>query len=81
MALAEEEVISPLNGARYLFLRHISEPEENSLRLVVSIPTSIPTRTRMPLVQHCGSVPVPHTHQTLQLKMQSSESSGGNLRL
>src|SRR4029077_3050861 len=32
-------------------------------------------------VHHCGSVPVPHTHRSPQLKMQSSESSGGNLRL
>src|SRR5258708_35680888 len=31
------------------------------------------------LVHHCGSVPVHHTHQSLQLKMQPSESSGGNL--
>ena len=34
-ALREEETISLLNRAKYLFLRHISEPEENSLRLVV----------------------------------------------
>jgi hypothetical protein len=35
LTLAEDEVISLLNQARYLFLRHISEPEDNSLRLVV----------------------------------------------
>ena len=35
MALAEDEVISVLNQAKYLFLRHIFEPDENSLRLVV----------------------------------------------
>ena len=35
MTLGEEEIISLLNQAKYLFLRHISEPEENSLRVVV----------------------------------------------
>ena len=30
-----DEVISLLNQAKYLYLRHISEPEDNSLRLVV----------------------------------------------
>jgi hypothetical protein len=35
LTLGEEEVISLLNQAKYLSLRHISEPEENSLRLVV----------------------------------------------
>jgi hypothetical protein len=35
LTLGEDEVISLVNQARYLFLRHISEPEENSLRLVV----------------------------------------------
>jgi hypothetical protein len=35
MKQEEEEAVSLLNQAKYLFLRHISEPEENSLRLVV----------------------------------------------
>jgi len=35
LTLGEDEVISLLNQAKYLFLRHISEPEDNSLRLVV----------------------------------------------
>ena len=35
LALREDEVISLLNQAKYLYLRHISEPEDNSLRLVV----------------------------------------------
>jgi hypothetical protein len=35
LALGQDEVISLLNQAHYLCLRHISEPEENSLRLVV----------------------------------------------
>lgn len=35
MTLGEEEIISLLNQAKYLSLRHISEPEDNSLRLVV----------------------------------------------
>lgn len=35
MSLRQDEVISLLNQANYLYLRHISEPEENSLRLVV----------------------------------------------
>ena len=35
MNLGEDEIVSLLNEARYLFLRDISEPEENSLRLVV----------------------------------------------
>lgn len=35
MALGQDEVISLLNQAQYLYLRQISEPEENSLRLVV----------------------------------------------
>jgi hypothetical protein len=35
LTLGEEEIISLMNRARYLFLRHISEPEENSLRLIV----------------------------------------------
>lgn len=35
MTLGEEEIISLLNRAEYLSLRHISEPEENSLLLVV----------------------------------------------
>ena len=35
MTLDEGEVISVLNQAKYLCLRQISEPEENSLRLVV----------------------------------------------
>lgn len=34
MALGQDEVISLLNQANYLYLRYISEPEENSLRLV-----------------------------------------------
>lgn len=34
-ALTQEDVISLLNRAEYLFLRHISEPEENSLRIVI----------------------------------------------
>src|SRR6185369_9428750 len=39
-------------------------------------------RTRIALLlQHCGSTAVHHTHRSLPLKMQSSESSGGNLRL
>src|SRR5271167_1124467 len=39
-------------------------------------------RTRIALLHHrCGSVPVHHTHQSLPSKMQSSESSGENLRL
>lgn len=33
--LGEDEVTSLLNRAKYLSLRHISEPEDNSLRLVV----------------------------------------------
>jgi len=35
LPLGEDEVISLLNQAKYLYLRQISEPEENSLRLVV----------------------------------------------
>jgi hypothetical protein len=35
LTLGEDEVISLLNQAQYLYLRHISEPEDNSLRLVV----------------------------------------------
>jgi hypothetical protein len=35
LTLGEDEVISLLNQAKYLSLRHISEPEDNSLRLVV----------------------------------------------
>jgi hypothetical protein len=35
LTLGEEEIISLLNQAKYLRLRHISEPEDNSLRLVV----------------------------------------------
>ena len=35
MKLGEDEIVSLLNEAKYLFLRDISEPEENSLRLVV----------------------------------------------
>src|SRR6266436_4967274 len=35
LTLGEEEIISLLNRAKYLSLRHISEPEDNSLRLVV----------------------------------------------
>jgi hypothetical protein len=35
LTLGEEEIISLLNQAKYLYLRQISEPEENSLRLVV----------------------------------------------
>ncbi len=35
MALGKDEAISLLNQGKSLFLRHISEPEENSLRLVV----------------------------------------------
>lgn len=34
MKLGQDEIVS-LNEAKYLFLRNISEPEENSLRLVV----------------------------------------------
>jgi hypothetical protein len=33
------------------------------------------------LVHHCGSVPAHRTHRSLLPKKQSSESSGGNLRL
>jgi hypothetical protein len=35
LTLNQDEVILLLNQAKYLYLRHISEPEENSLRLVV----------------------------------------------
>jgi hypothetical protein len=35
LTLGEDKTISLLNQAKYLFLRQISEPEENSLRLVV----------------------------------------------
>jgi hypothetical protein len=35
LTLGQDEALSLLNQARHLFLRHISEPEENSLRLVV----------------------------------------------
>ena len=35
MTLGEDDALLLLNQARHLFLRHISEPEENSLRLVV----------------------------------------------
>jgi hypothetical protein len=35
VALGQDELISLLNQAKYLYLRHLSEPEENSLRLVV----------------------------------------------
>ena len=35
MTLGEDEVISLLNQAKYLCLRHISEPEVNSLHLIV----------------------------------------------
>jgi hypothetical protein len=35
LTLEQDEALSLLNQARHLFLRHISEPEENSLRLVV----------------------------------------------
>jgi hypothetical protein len=35
LTLGADEVISLLNQAKYLYLRQISEPEENSLRLVV----------------------------------------------
>src|SRR4029077_21183366 len=34
-----------------------------------------------PLLHRCGSIPVHHIHQSLQSKMQSSESSGDNLLL
>lgn len=35
VALGADDAISLLNQAKYFFLRHISEPGENSLRLVV----------------------------------------------
>lgn len=35
MTLGEDEVIALLNQAKYLYLRQISEPQDNSLRLVV----------------------------------------------
>jgi len=35
VTLGGDEVVLLLNQARYLSLRHISEPEQNSLRLVV----------------------------------------------
>jgi hypothetical protein len=35
LTLREDEALSLLNQAKYLYLRHISEPEDNSLRLVV----------------------------------------------
>ena len=35
MKLGEDEIVSLLNEAKYLLLHSISEPEENSLRLVV----------------------------------------------
>jgi hypothetical protein len=33
--LEDDEAVSILNQAKYLYLRHISEPEDNSLRLIV----------------------------------------------
>lgn len=35
MALGADDVFSTLNQVKYLYLRHISEPEDNSLRLLV----------------------------------------------
>ncbi len=35
MKLGEDEIVSLLNEAKYLFSRDICEPEENSLRLVI----------------------------------------------
>jgi hypothetical protein len=35
LTLGDDEAISLLNQAKYLYSRHISEPEDNSLRLVV----------------------------------------------
>jgi hypothetical protein len=43
--LGEDETVSLLNEAKYLFLRDISEPEENSLRLVVEEAIADHTRT------------------------------------
>ena len=43
--LGEHEVISLLNAAKYLFLRDISEPEENSLRLLVEEAIADSTKT------------------------------------
>jgi hypothetical protein len=48
LALREEEIISLLNRAKYLFLRDISEPEENSLRLVVEEAIADRTETVSP---------------------------------
>jgi len=44
-ALGGGDAISLLNHARYLFLRQISEPEENSLRLLVEEATPDRTET------------------------------------
>lgn len=48
LTLGEEEIISLLNQAKYLFLRHISEPEDNSLRLVVEEAIADRTETVSP---------------------------------
>jgi hypothetical protein len=45
LTLGEEEIISLLNQVRYLRLRQISEPEDNSLCLVVEEAIADPTET------------------------------------
>jgi hypothetical protein len=45
LTLEEDEVVSLLNEAKYLCLRHISEPEDNSLRLVVEEAIADPRET------------------------------------
>jgi hypothetical protein len=47
LALRQNEIISLLNQAKYLYLRHISEPEENSLLLLVQ--EAIADRSEMEL--------------------------------
>ncbi|MCL6566973.1 MAG: hypothetical protein K6U09_11195 [Acidobacteriia bacterium] len=44
-ALGQDEIISLLDQAKYLYLRHLSEPEENSLRLLVEEAIADPTET------------------------------------
>jgi hypothetical protein len=59
--LEGDEVVSILNQAKYLYLRHISEPEDKSLRLIVEeaiapnliFSTTFPAKRQATLNQSC----------------------------
>jgi len=72
-----------LNGKQTWVPAGQSFTEADELKAKLSAEKTVHSSPREghPIPHRCGSIPVHHIHQSLQSKMQSSESSGDNLRL